>query len=199
MKNRFGLSIAAAIMLSLVACDKVKDSLPSIEIPVNQETSITLNIPVGDTTFVISKQETIGVIKDLKDNADKLESIQADSVTFDFSDLTGGAGGDGTNASFEGEIKTYVGSIADQNSILSLLIGSAGGGSGKVNLRTLVDQPETTVSSANTEKIVDFINTLATTGATLITQVDGSAANTSSEAYNVKLTFTIHGKATAKP
>ncbi|MGB0166931.1 MAG: hypothetical protein ACPF8V_08770, partial [Luteibaculum sp.] len=117
MKNLFRFAIAAVVATSFIACDDLKDSLPDIEIPVNQETSITLDIPVGDTAFVYNKEESIAAVKELQDNADKLKSIDADSVTYKFSDLTGGAGGDGSNASFEGEIETIFGDIGAEKQL----------------------------------------------------------------------------------
>lgn len=197
MNKILKLVLGLFVATTFVACEDLKDNLPNIEIPINQETTIEIEIPVGDTSIVFNREESIAAIKDLQENADKLEKIEADSVTFKFNSLTGGNGGNGSNASFEGEIKSYFGSTGSADQLLELIIGD--GVNEKIDLQTLVNQPEKTVTAAEANKIVEMLNALASTGATFITEINGSASNSATEAYRVNLTFTIYAEATAKP
>lgn len=194
MSKILKLVVAVFIAGTFVACD---DAIPSIEIPLNKDISVNITIPQGDTTVVVDKEQTIEAISDLKDHADKLEKIEVDSITYSFSDLSGGNGGNGSDATFSGEIKSFYGASGVENKLLELIVGN--GASNQIALNMLVNQEETTVGETNVDKVVDLINALANSGATFITEVNGHAANSSGAAYQVKLNFTIYGKAEAKP
>ncbi|TXC85263.1 hypothetical protein [Luteibaculum oceani] len=194
MKKFLNVATCLLVSVAFVACD---DAIPSIEIPLNKEISVGIDIPEGDTSFVYNKEQTIEAISDLKDYADKLEKITVDSITYNFSDLSGGNGGNGSDATFSGEIKSFSGSIANQNKLLELLVGN--GGSGQISLDQLMNSGTSKVTSTNVDQVSDLISTLASTGVTFVTEVNGNAANTSGAPYTLKLNFTIHGKAEAKP
>ncbi len=196
--NKSWKYLAVLVLGAFTACDAVEDLVPEIDIALNQEISETLTIPLGDTTFTVDVSQDLEPISDLQEYSENIKGISVDSVTYQFTNLSGGDGGNGSDATFKGTVNVTTAFGGGGGPILGNSTIAANDG-GTVRLDLLLNQGEVTVEGADFDGIVNMFNALATSVVTVEINVIGEAVNSAPAPYTVDLVYTIYGKATAKP
>jgi hypothetical protein len=186
MKKILGLATIA--VFALTSCDKVGEL--DIDIPLNQEITYDIVVPVGVYDTMFTDVNSIDANKELADYLDKIKEFNITSVKYSFSNLTGGAGGDGSDALLGGEYKlSFLGKLfTNFNFAPSSPITAS--------LSDLVGADEKSIPLADLGNTDALLNVLKA-GGELVKEVTASSDNSATEPYTITVTMKIEANVTA--